>query len=241
MWEGLTVLAVIPARGGSKGIPRKNLREVNGVSLIAHAARVARALTWIDAAVLSTDDAEMAEEGKRQGLEVPFLRPAELAGDRSSSVGMWQHAWRTCEAHYGRRFDLSILLQPTTPLRRPRDIERTLRAMVEGNHRAAATVSPLPAHFTPEKIVKIDARGLLQPYLSEGTIATLRQAIPQYYYRNGACYAVRRETLMDHGQVTEEDCAAVAIDEFVINIDEPFELEMADWQARGGWRTEDIP
>lgn len=240
MWEGLTVLAVIPARGGSKAIPRKNLREVNGLSLIAHAARVARALAWIDAAVLSTDDAEMAEEGKRHGLEVPFLRPAALAGDLSSSVDMWQHAWHACEAHYGRRFDLSILLQPTTPLRRPRDIERTVRAMLEGHHRAAATVSPLPAHFTPEKIVQVDQLGLLQPYVSQGT-HSLRQTIPQYYYRNGACYAVQRETLMDHGQITEVDCAAVPIDEFVINIDEPFELEMADCHARRGWRTEDTP
>ena len=118
-WQGRKVLAVVPARGGSKGIPRKNLCKVGGMSLIAHAARTARALDWIDRAVLSTDDEEMADEGRRHGLEVPFLRPAELASDTASGVDVWRHAWLESERHYGCRFDLSVLLQPTTPLRRP--------------------------------------------------------------------------------------------------------------------------
>ena len=80
-WQNKTVLAVIPARGNSKGIPRKNLCTVGGISLIAHTARVAKALSWLDAAVLSTDDDEMAEEGRRCGLDVPFRRPADLATD----------------------------------------------------------------------------------------------------------------------------------------------------------------
>ena len=91
-WAGLSVLAVVPARGGSKGIPRKNLRKVGSLSLIAWAANTVGELAWIDSAVISTDDAEMAEEGKRYGLVAPFLRPIELASDVSSSVDMWQHA-----------------------------------------------------------------------------------------------------------------------------------------------------
>jgi CMP-N-acetylneuraminic acid synthetase len=231
MWNESRVLAVVPARGGSKGIPRKNLCLVDGVSLIGHAARLVKQLSWLDAAVLSTDDVEIAEEGRRHGLDVPFLRPAELSGDLATSNDMWRHAWLAAEHHYGRRFDVSILLQPTTPLRRPQDVERTLRVLLEGKHRSATTVSRVPAHFTPEKIMKI-AGDVLRPYLSTDPGHALRQSIPAYYYRNGACYAVTRETLVDDREIVGEDCAAVVIDGFVINIDEPYELEMADCLLR---------
>jgi len=140
-WNSLSVLAVVPARGGSKGIPDKNLRKVGGWSLIEHSARTAAALSWIDRTVLSTDDEKIAEEGRRCGLEVPFLRPAALAGDLSPTVEAWRHAWLESEEHFGRRFDISLLLQPTTPLRRPEDVERTVRVMVEG---AAPVTIQLP-------------------------------------------------------------------------------------------------
>jgi len=232
MWNDQKILAVVPARGGSKGIPRKNLREVGGLSLVAHAARLVRQLGWIDRAVLSTDDPEIAEEGRRHGLDVPFMRPAPLAGDLALSTDMWRHAWLASEEHYAERFDVSVLLQPTTPLRRPQDIERTVRVLVEGAHRSAATVSRVPAHFTPEKILRIDQGYALRPYLPSDGAHSLRQTIPDYYYRNGACYAVTRETLVEHGEIVGNDCAAVVIDGFVINIDEPYELEMADCLAR---------
>lgn len=112
-----TVLAVVPARGGSKGIPRKNLRTIGGRSLVAHA-------DWIDAAVFSTDDAEIAEEGRHNGLKVSFMRPPRLAHDRAGSIAVWRHAWLASESHFGARFDLSVLLEPTSPMRRPEDVER---------------------------------------------------------------------------------------------------------------------
>ena len=148
-WNSLSVLAVVPARGGSKGVPDKNLRKVGGLSLIEHSARTAAALSWIDHTVLSTDDEKIAEEGRSCGLEVPFLRPAEFASDISPMVDAWSHAWLASEEHYGCRFDISLLLQPTTPLRHAEDVERTVRAMVEGGHRAAATVSRVPCHYAP--------------------------------------------------------------------------------------------
>lgn len=226
-WDGHAVLAVVPARAGSKGIARKNLATIGDASLIAWAARTVAALPWLDAAVLSTDDAEMAEEGRRHGLDVPFMRPAELATDTAAALGMWQHAWRESEVHYARRFGISVLLQPTTPLRRPEDVERTVRTMVEGGHRAAATVSRVPGHFAPEKILIRDDRGVLHFFRADGAAHTARQSVPEYFHRNGVCYAVTRETLLDRGQIVEDDCAAVLVDGVVINIDEPFELEQA--------------
>lgn len=222
-----TILAVVPARGGSKGIPRKNLQMVGHLSLIGWTARTVQALPWLDAAVLSTDDDEIAAEGRRCGLDVPFMRPDEFATDVASSVGMWQHAWLESEKHFGHRFDCSILLQPTTPIREASDIERTVRAVVDDGHRAAVTVSPVPGHFTPEKLLVLDAAGCVAPQSDLTPVASRRQDAGAYYWRNGACYAVCRDTLIDDGRVIEDDCVAVVVDEQLVNIDDPFELDLA--------------
>ena len=233
-WAGAAVLAVVPARGGSKGIPRKNLCKVGGLSLIAHAARTARALTWIDRAVLSTDDEEMAEEGRRHGLEVPFRRPAELASDTANASEMWRHAWRESERCFGERFDVSILLQPTTPLRRPDEVERTVATLIDGHHQAAATVCRVPADFLPDRCLTLGDDGRLRFYLPQGAGVTRRQDAAPLYYRDGTCYARTRQSLVEAERDVEADCAAVVIDHFVVNIDEPFELALADFVLSRG-------
>jgi CMP-N,N'-diacetyllegionaminic acid synthase len=225
----LSVLAVVPARGGSKSIPRKNLKTVGGISLVGRAAQVAAALPMIDAALISTDDPEIAAEAKAHGLDAPFVRPPELSGDSATSVDMWRHAWLAAEAHYGRRFDLSVLLEPTSPLRRPDDVERTLRALVDAGAPAAATVSPTPAHYTPHKTLKINDNGEIDFYLEGGAKHSLRQGIPAYYHRNGLCYAVTRDHLVNQGCIIDRGAVAVVVDRRVVNIDEVFELELAEW------------
>ncbi len=231
-WKSLSVLAVVPARGGSKGIPDKNLRKVGGRTLIEHCARTAASLDWIDHAVLSTDDERIAEEGRRCGLDVPFLRPSELAGDLSPTVDAWRHAWLASEEHYGCRFDISLLLQPTTPLRRPEHVELTVRMMVDGGHRAAATLSRVPGHYAPEKIVKLDEGGCLTFCTDQGNRQTARQAIPTYYFRNGICYSATRDAVVRDLEVAERDCVGIVIDEPIANIDEPLELEWAEFLAQ---------
>jgi CMP-N-acetylneuraminic acid synthetase len=231
-WNRLSVLAVIPARGGSKGIPNKNLRKVGGRSLIEHSARTAAALSWVDRRVLSTDDEKIAEEGRSCGLDVPFLRPSELAGDLAPAIEAWRHAWLASEEHYGCHFDISLLLQPTTPLRRAEDVERTVRAMVEGGHRAAAAISRLPGHYAPEKIVKLDDEGCLSLCGKQPSAQTARQAFPTYYYRNGICYSATRDAVVLDRDTAERDCVGVLIDEPTANIDEPLELEWAEFLAQ---------
>jgi CMP-N-acetylneuraminic acid synthetase len=230
-YQGYTVLAVVPARGGSKGIPGKNLKTVNGLSLVGHAGRVVSQLPWIDRALLSTDDGAIAEEGKRWGLDVPFFRPEELAGDTAGSVGMWQHAWLAAEAEYGMRFDLSVLLEPTSPLRIAADIEQTVATLIETREKCsgAATVSRTPAHYTPHKTLEIDSEGRVRYYLENGEGFSQRQGIPPYYHRNGICYAVWRETLVDRGRILEAGhCAAVLIERHVVNIDDPVDIQLAE-------------
>jgi CMP-N-acetylneuraminic acid synthetase len=228
-YKGFKILAVIPARGGSKGISRKNLRKIAGISLVGHAANVALSLDWIDRTVLSTEDAEIAAEGRKYGAEVPFMRPVELAGDTASSVDMWQHAWLETEAHFREQFDISLLLEPTSPLRRPEDITRALEALIESGCDAAATFSRAPAHFTPHKCLTIDEKGTIGFYHEHGRQFSIRQKIPDFYFRNGICYAVKRHTLIDKKMIIEKNCKAVIIDRPVVNIDDDHDLEIAEF------------
>jgi CMP-N-acetylneuraminic acid synthetase len=229
-YKGYKILAVIPARGGSKGIPRKNLCKVDGLSLVARAVKITKALTWIDKVVLSTDDREIAEEGRKYGAEVPFLRPLELAGDTSKSVDVWCHALVEAEKYYSTSFEISILLEPTSPLRQPGDVERTVYTLFNDKYiAAAATVSRTPAHFTPHKCLTVNQEGFIGFYLKDDKRFSIRQKIPKYFCRNGVCYAVKRETLIDKGLIMEEHCAAVIIDRPVVNIDELLDIEFAEF------------
>jgi len=235
-FDGFSVLAVVPARGGSKGIHRKNLCRVAGRTLIAHAASVIAALPELAAAVLSSDDAEIIAEAERCGLPAPFVRPAELSDDTSSSVDMWRHAWLAAETHYATTFDISILLEPTSPMRTPDDVRRTLDAVIRGGRAAAATVSPTPAHHAPQKTLTVDGSGTLG-YFDPANRTARRQDIPPYFHRNGLCYAVRRATLVERGSILDEDCAAVVVERPVVNIDEPFDLDLAEFLFAREQRT----
>jgi CMP-N-acetylneuraminic acid synthetase len=230
-WDGKTVLAVVPARGGSKGVPRKNIAEVGGMSLIARVAAVIKALPWIDRALISTDDPGFADEARRHGLEAPFLRPAELASDTAAAVDVWVHAWLAAEAQHAMRFDISLYLQPTSPFRTPAHVEATVRALVEGKRAAACTVSRVPGHFTPQKLLLRDDAGILSHYAADGGRYRNRQSIPACWYRNGYCYAALRRTVIEHRHIIEEDCVGVPVEGPVVNIDDAFELEIARWLA----------
>lgn len=238
----LRVLAVIPARGGSKGIPGKNLKLLGGLSLVGRAARLASSLSWIDQTIVSTDDPEIAAEAMRQGADAPFLRPAELANDMAASDTMWRHAWEAAEDHYGCRFEISLLLEPTSPLRLPSDLNDVMAMLVEGPHDGAATVSPTPAHFTPHKTLTVGAEGQIGFLVPDGARYARRQEIPDLYHRNGLCYGLRREPFLDGGPILGPDTAAVITQRPVVNIDEPLELELAEWLlARQQRSMPDLP
>jgi CMP-N-acetylneuraminic acid synthetase len=230
-WGGHCVLAVVPARGGSKSIERKNLRRVAGRSLIGHVGQVCAALPWLDQALISTDDEEMAAEARISGLDAFFLRPAELSHDSATSIEAWRHAWRAAEEHYETEFDCSVLLEPTSPLRRPDDVTATLGKIIDDGFAAAATVSPTPGPFTPQKTLTRDSGGRLDYYHEDGARYSIRQKIPDYFHRNGVCYAAARAALLDqhHLNLLQELCFGVVIERPLVNIDDPFDLELAEW------------
>lgn len=218
MIEGRRVLAVVPARGGSKGIPLKNLREVGGRSLVAWAGAVAAALPEIDRRVVSTDHDGIAAAAEAAGLAAPFRRPEPLSGDR---VGDWEvldHALRTMETIDGCRYDIVVMLQPTSPLRRPEDVRATLSALVSGGHDAVWTVSATDLKYHPLKQLSLrDGRmGYFDPR-GAGIIA--RQQLEPVYHRNGVAYAMTRGCILDHGAIMGPSTGAVVVEGAHVSID----------------------
>ncbi|MEM7644852.1 MAG: acylneuraminate cytidylyltransferase family protein [Pseudomonadota bacterium] len=234
MIDGLRILAVVPARAGSKGVPRKNMAEIGGLSMIARAGRVVAACDWIDGAVLSTDDAAFVEEGRGVGLDVPALRPADLASDTATGVAVWAHAWAEAERTHGARYDLSVYLQPTSPFRTAQHVRDTVDALLAGGHQAATTVSPVPGHYLPQKTLLMDGDGTLSFYAEDGAQHSNRQSARPCWTRNGLVYAARRAHVVDHGLIVERDCGAVIVDGYVANIDDPEDLLIARLLAAHG-------
>jgi len=221
------VLALIPARGGSKGLPGKNLLPMAGQSLVARAAAVARESGVVDRIVVSTDSREIADEARRAGIEVPFMRPAALAADDTPMLPVVQHALESLEAQ-GWAAEIVLLLQPTSPLRRPahlRDAVATLRA---GGADAVVSVVELPRHMSPDYVMRI-AEGQLTPFLPEGERLTRRQDARPAYVRDGTVYAFWRATLAEHGTIYGRRCLPLIVPaEDSITIDAPGDWVVAE-------------
>lgn len=223
------VLAIIPARGGSKGISGKNLAEVGGVPLVKRAILMAFETESIDEIFLTTDDPAIADIGREAGLEVPALRPAHLATDHSSGFEVWRYAHTVTERRLGTKFEASVLLQPTNPFGLPTDVELCLNLVLSEGFEGATTVSRTPAHYSPEKTMVLGQSNRLEPYLSVEGFQATRQFIPDYYHLNGICYAARRETILDESPFFRHRIGAVTIDRNTVNIDDPHDLEVARW------------
>lgn len=228
MINGDAVLAVIPARLGSKGIKRKNLAELRGASLIRLAAEAVNASEYVDSAVISTESNEIAAEARRSGLRVEFTRPASLATDEALSIDVWKHAWlRTAEIDK-KQYSFSVLLEPSSPFRTAHDIDTTIEALIRTGSPSALTVSPLPAHHSPEKLLKLDPASTLSFYLKNEQEATIRQTLPDYYVRNGLCYAATYNHIVHGRSVVVEGSAAVLTDREVVNLDSEVDLTIAN-------------
>ena len=227
MIGGLRVLAVVPARGGSKGLPRKNLAEVGGVPLVARVGAVVAGCPSIDRAVVSTDDEEIAAVAQAAGIDAPFRRPADLSGDVIGDVDVLQHALAATEDDDGARYDVVVMLQPTSPLRTPEQVEATVRRLVDEDLDAVWTVSPTDGKSHPVKQLRLED-GLLTFDHSDGAGVVARQQLAPLWHRNGIAYAVRRLTL-DAGLLMGPRTGAVVIDGPVANIDDAVDLAWAEF------------
>jgi CMP-N,N'-diacetyllegionaminic acid synthase len=223
----MTRLALIPARGGSKGIPGKNLAAVGGRSLLARAVECALATNLFHTVLVSTDDEAIAAEGRRAGAQVPFLRPADLAGDAAPVIAAIRHAVATLEAAGGPPFDLVALLEPTSPLRTPDLVRQTIAIAETEGFDAALTVSTVPTRFHPLKQFRPDARGCLVHHSEEGSHIVARQQLRETFVRNGLCYATRRSALDAGHGVLGRATGYLVVPGPIVNIDDPEDLELA--------------
>jgi len=218
-----TVLGLVPARGGSKGVPGKNVRPLAGHTLLEYTARAARDSGVIDRLMLSTDAPDIADAGRRAGLEVPFMRPAALAADDTPMLPVIQHALAETAKH-GWSPDVIVLLQPTSPLRRPDHIRDAVTMLRETNADSVVTVVEVPRHLSPDYVMRIE-EGRLRPFLPDGAGVTRRQDARPAYSRDGTVYAFRRSTIERFGGIYGDDCRPLLIDATEsISIDSP-----ADW------------
>lgn len=188
------ILAIITARGGSKGVPRKNIRVLGGKPLIAWTIEAALRSSDSMRLIVSTDSAEIAEVSKEYGAEIPFLRPVELAGDTFTSVSAVLHAVVWLVEHENYRPDLILLLQPTSPFRSSQDIDSSLKLQRE--NAADAVVSVTPNLRPLQWLRKIDEQGILVSAPINDTIARRRQDAEPLYQLNGAVYVIKSEVFI---------------------------------------------
>jgi CMP-N,N'-diacetyllegionaminic acid synthase len=225
------VLALVPARGGSKGLPGKNVRSLCGCPLIQWSIDTALACDEIDAVVVSTDDEQIAAVATAAGAEVPFLRPPALAGDTASSIDVVIHALDFLERN-GRVFDIVLLLEPTSPLREVADIQVALRRMVYTG--AAAIVSVCRAESThPAFMFRTTAQGRLEPFMSASPAGIRRQEIEPLFYLDGSLYASTVESLRKQRSFYHEDTLAYEVSKWkALEIDDNDDFEMVEAIAR---------
>lgn len=231
-------LAIVPARGGSKGIPGKNLSLVGGMTLLARAVRCALDAGIFDAVVVSTDDERLADEGRAAGALVPELRPAPLATDDAPVMTAVRHMLQAVENN-GRRFELIALLEPTSPLRTAELVRRVVSAAEQDPADAAFSVSPVPTRYHSLKQFVAGADGLARYASAEGERIVNRQQLGQTFIRNGMCYAVRRSAIDAGRDMLGSAAALVLVEGPVVNIDDPDDLDLARRliEASGAART----
>ena len=220
------VLGICPAREGSKGIKLKNLREICGKSLISITGEFVKKSQIIDNSVITSDSKEMLVEGKESGFDYGLLRPKELSTDSASSLDTWIHAWIEYERISKSRFDYSVLLQPTSPMRREEELENICKDFKINKYEIITTLNSVPGHFKPEKLI-IKSENKLDFYL-QNIRCNDRNYLPNYYYRNGNFYLASREQILEKKILLEGNYGFYISKYFSVNIDEEIDLIIAE-------------
>ena len=177
---------------------------------------------------MSTDSDRYANEGRKYGLQVPFLRPDSLSGDSATAVDTMIHALQESEKILNLKFDVLLIIEPTSPLRTPLDVEETCKKLIESEADSAVCVSPLDTKCHPDKTLVVDS-GILRNYSNKGVEITARQKLKTLYARNGICYALTKDCLLVNKKIITDKTTSVVIDRHIVNIDEPIDIKWAEF------------
>lgn len=221
-----TVLGLVPARGGSKGIARKNARSLGGEPLLAYTARAALSAAGLCRVLLSTDDPEIASIGEAAGLEVPFLRPPELAVDSTPMIDVVLHVIHWFRDQ-GLNYDAVCLLQPTSPLRSSATIDRCISLLWNRDVDSVMSVRPVPTEHNPYWVYFEDADGLLRSSMGDKPEVPCRQQLPRAYHADGSIFLARTERILaEHSLKCGRMLGAVSPEQEAVDLDTE-----QQWQA----------
>jgi CMP-N,N'-diacetyllegionaminic acid synthase len=224
----MAVIGLIPARGGSKAIPRKNIAKLGGRPLLAHTAEAALTSRTLDRVLLSTDDLEIAAAGRALGLDVPFLRPPEIAGDDTPMLAVLLHVLDRLEGESAIAIEALVLLQPTSPFRTARHIDEAVALFRERHADSVVSVVAVPHQFTPFSLLRME-EDRIAPFLPAGPQTYLRQNKERLWARNGPAVLVLRPSTVRAGQLYTERSYGYAMDrESSLDIDGPEDLALAE-------------
>ena len=228
----MNILGLIPARGGSKAIPRKNIIPLAGKTLLSYTCEAALACQFLTRVVLNSDDKEIAEFGLTYGIEVPFLRPQYLAADDTPILPVIQHTISWLEANDGFYTDVLVLLQPTSPLRKSHHIDTAINLLVGSGADTVVSVVAVPHNFNPVSVMYLDDRGYLTLF-GEGELILRRQDKPRVYARNGPAVLVIQRSVIEQGRLYGDKVLPFEMGwAESIDIDNPGDLEKAEfWLA----------
>ena len=228
----MKILTIIPARGGSKGIPKKNLTLLDGIPLVSHAVHMAKKISKLSDIFVSTDSPEIASVVQRMEVSVPFMRPSELSGDRVSDFEVIFHGLNAMERYNSLRYDYIIMLQPTSPLRTLEDINACIDLLKSGTADAVWTVTELDVKYHPLKQLFIgdDDNAELFDELGKNVIA--RQQLKPSYIRNGACYGFSRDCIMKQRTIYGSKLRLITSKKTQISIDTVEDLNAAEIELK---------
>ncbi|WP_298516017.1 acylneuraminate cytidylyltransferase family protein [uncultured Kordia sp.] len=221
----MNILAVIPARGGSKGVPGKNKKLLNGKPLIQYSIDAALQSKYISEVVVTTDDTEIIAIAKSLGANVPFVRPKHLAEDATPTLPVIQHAVSFLK-EAGKHFDAICLLQPTSPFRPKGFLDRAVETFKEKQTDSLVSVLEVPHQYNPHWTFEANENGVLEIATGEKNIIPRRQELPKAYHRDGSIYMTKTNVLMQENSLYGSSLAYIVSDEkFYVNID-----TLEDWE-----------
>lgn len=228
----MNIVGLIPARGGSKGIPHKNITPLGGRPLLVYTAEASSGSRYLTRTVLSTDDEQIAQVGREYGIEVPFKRPSELARDYTTSLAVAQHAIRWLEEHDGWKPDVLVLLQPTSPLRQSHHIDEALDKLFEAGADTVVSVVEVPHRYSPYNVMELRDENLENFWREPLPFDRYRrQNMPTFYARNGpAILATWVPVLFEHQSFYGPRVVPYVMSHNEsVDIDGPDDLRLAEW------------
>ncbi|OVE81681.1 N-acylneuraminate cytidylyltransferase [bacterium K02(2017)] len=225
------ILGVIPARGGSKGIPNKNIYPINGFPLISYTIKTALQSKLLSRCIVSTDSNKIANVAKEYHADVPFIRPQQHATDQALAIDVIKHAVLEMESLDNCQYDYIVMLQPTTPLKIAEDIDAVINKLIKANCDTVVSLVDVGADH-PARMYTIESDKMV-PVMDEGVVMSPRQDLPSIYIRNGAVYACKRDVIFEHNAMIGTDCRGYVMPaERSVNIDVKTDLILAEYYLK---------